>query len=255
MIVKELMLMILSILLFSCAESKIETGPSDKILALLEQSKALKQRGDRVEQSMLRKKDSIDLLIDGPSSDQDNTVNGDFVDITSLSNDFVLDMRYATSNNFLKEKVYPCAKCYVRKNVANALLQANKDLMKEGYRIKLFDCYRPHSIQKKMWKIFPNPGYVADPKGGSVHNRGAAVDLSIVRLDGGAIDMGTDFDHFGKEAHHSYSMLSKTVLGHRKLLKEIMQKNGFTTIRTEWWHYNYKSGKSYKISDFTWECN
>jgi D-alanyl-D-alanine dipeptidase len=138
--------------------------------------------------------------------------------------------------------------------VAEALVKANDELLSKGYRIKFFDCYRPYSVQKKMWKIFPNPGYVADPKGGSIHNRGAAVDITLVRSAGGRVDMGTKFDHFGKEAHHSYTALSKTVLGNRKLLRETMEKHGFKIIRTEWWHYNFKSKTRFKISDFRWEC-
>ncbi|MEB3345294.1 M15 family metallopeptidase [Aquimarina gracilis] len=177
-----------------------------------------------------------------------------FVNIENISQDFVLDMKYATQDNFLKEKVYSCAKCYVRDEVAEALIEANMDFMKLGYKIKFFDCYRPHSVQKKMWKIFPNPGYVADPKGGSIHNKGAAVDITLVKLDGSEVDMGTNFDHFGKEAHHAYRELPESVIKNRKLLRETMNKHGFRTIRTEWWHYNYKSSLKYKISNFTWEC-
>nr|WP_148639188.1 M15 family metallopeptidase [Aquimarina longa] len=194
-------------------------------------------------------------MLQGTSDIIKGSVNEeDFVNIEDISSDFILDMKYATSDNFLKEKVYSCAKCYVRKKVAEALVKANNDLLNQGYRIKLFDCYRPYSVQKKMWKIFPNPGYVADPKGGSIHNRGAAVDITLVRSAGGHVDMGTDFDYFGKEAHHSYNKFSKTVLGNRKLLRETMEKHGFKIIRTEWWHYNFKSKTRFKISDFRWEC-
>ncbi|WP_282085139.1 M15 family metallopeptidase [Aquimarina algiphila] len=276
MIERKLMLLIFSVLFFSCNDNvKAIPGPTAQTIALLERSKALQARGEKVEQSMLRKKDSIVMLIGGESSaestdDTKKTIAADgivntenavdtndegFVNIEEMSSEFVLDMRYATSNNFLKEKVYSCAKCYVRKEVAEALVKANNDLLAQGYRIKLFDCYRPHSVQKKMWKIFPNPGYVADPKGGSIHNKGAAVDITLVRSAGGGVDMGTDFDHFGKEAHHSYSGHSKTILSHRKLLRETMEKHGFKTIRTEWWHYNFKSNGGYKISDFKWKCD
>ena len=203
---------------------------------------------------MYRKKDSIELLSNKTTKPNQKNET-DFVNIEEVSDNFVLDMRYATSNNFLKEKVYSCAKCYVRKDVAQALIKVNNDLMKQGFKIKFFDCYRPHSVQKKMWKIFPNPGYVADPKGGSIHNKGAAIDITLVTLDGAWVNMGTDFDHFGKEAHHAYTGHSKSILSNRKVLRETMQKHGFATIRTEWWHYNYKKGIRYKISDFTWSCN
>ncbi len=250
MVIRKLLLSVFLTILFSCSDT--EMLRESKTSALLEKSKALRLRGDKVEQSLFNKRDSIELLsgdnTDGAVKDED------FINIENISQDFVLDMKYATKNNFLKEKVYSCAKCYVRDEVADALIEANKDFMKLGYKIKFFDCYRPHSVQKKMWKIFPNPGYVADPKGGSIHNKGAAVDITLVKLDGSEVDMGTDFDHFGKEAHHAYRDLSETVLKNRKLLRETMNKYGFRTIRTEWWHYNYKSSLKYKISDFTWDC-
>ncbi len=270
MIERELMLLIFSVLLFSCNNAKPPPEPSARTVALIERSKALKIRGKKVEQSMLRKKDSIVLLIGGSGSSSEstvdventiekeiavNTIDEGFVNIEEISGEFVLDMKYATSDNFLKEKVYSCAKCYIRKEVATALVKANNDLLAQGYRIKLFDCYRPHSVQKKMWKIFPNPGYVADPKGGSIHNKGAAVDITLVRSAGGGVDMGTDFDHFGKEAHHSYNGHSKTIRSHRKLLRGTMEKHGFKTIRTEWWHYNFKGNRGYRISDFKWNCD
>ncbi|PKV48121.1 D-alanyl-D-alanine dipeptidase [Aquimarina sp. MAR_2010_214] len=256
MIKKKLILLIFSVLFFSCSEVKVAAEPTAQTLALIEKSKALQLRGEKVEQSMLRNKDSLVMLIGEPSIRVKVTSDDkDFVNIMEMSNEFILDMKYATSDNFLKEKVYACAECFVRKEVAVALIKANDDLLTQGYRIKFFDCYRPYSVQKKMWKIFPNPGYVADPKGGSVHNRGAAVDITLVRSSGGHVDMGTDFDHFGKEAHHSYTSLSPTVLGHRKLLRETMEKHGFKTIRTEWWHYNFKGNTKFKISDFRWKCD
>ncbi len=248
---KKLLLLIFSTIFFSCTNA--EVVPESRTMALLERSKALKLRGEKVEQRLYKKKDSIERL-SGYSNVKSNTQDVDFVNIQELSDDFVLDMKYATKDNFLKEKVYSCAKCFVREEVAKSLIEANKALLKQGYRIKLFDCYRPHSVQKKMWKIFPNPGYVADPKGGSIHNKGAAVDITLVRSGGGSVDMGTDFDHFGKKAHHSYTALSKEVLENRKLLRSTMEKYGFKTIRTEWWHYNFKSTTKYKISDFRWKC-
>ncbi|WP_241507305.1 M15 family metallopeptidase [Aquimarina sediminis] len=253
MIKRELIMLIFSMMFFCCSEAKVVREPTVQTMALLEKSKALQLRGERVEQSMLRKKDSIEMLI-GETDSHDVLGDGDFVNLEEISKDFVLDMKYATADNFLKEKVYSCAKCYVREVVAKALVKANADLIKQGYKIKLFDCYRPHSVQKKMWKIFPNPGYVADPKGGSIHNRGAAVDITLVKLDGSSVDMGTEFDHFGKEAHHAYTNLSQAVLGHRRLLRETMVKHGFKTIRTEWWHYNFRANVRFKVSDFRWEC-
>lgn len=177
----------------------------------------------------------------------------EFIDVSQLSDDFVLDMRYATSNNFLKEAVYPCGICLIRGAVAKALLEASEDFKRQGYRIKFYDCYRPLQIQKKMWKIMPKPGYVANPKGGSVHNKGAAVDITLVDIEGNELDMGTDFDHFGREAAQWYTKLSDTVLQNRKRLRNTMQKHGFSIIRSEWWHYNYKR-MWFPIADIAWNC-
>ena len=164
-------------------------------------------------------------------------------------------MRYATNNNFLKSTVYECNACLLRKEVARDLVKANDHFMAKGYRIKLFDCYRPLDVQKKMWKILPDARYVANPSRGSIHNRGGAVDLTLVDESGTELDMGTDFDHFGKEAHHDYQNLDPTVIQNRKLLKDGMEKFGFKPISTEWWHYNFRSTRDYPVSNFKTKCN
>ena len=178
----------------------------------------------------------------------------DFVLLKSLSTDFVFDMKYATPNNFLKQAVYDCGDCYLRKSTAEALVKANAEFLKLGYRIKLFDCYRPLAVQKKMWKILPGTHYVANPAKGSKHNRGAAVDLTLVDKDGNELDMGTPFDFFGKEAHHTCTTLPKKVLENRKLLKDILNKYNFKSIYSEWWHYEYRPEMQSKVEDFQWEC-
>ncbi len=251
MIREKLIVFVFSTLFFSCNNTASVKNPTVNENTPLQESK-----DTLVEQSLIKNKhrDSTKTIERSLRSHEVAHNNG-FVNIEDLSDDFVLDMRYATTNNFLKEKVYSCSKCFIRIEVVQALIDANNDLIKKGYRIKLFDCYRPHSVQKKMWKIYPNPGYVADPKGGSIHNKGAAVDISLVQLDGSTVDMGTDFDDFGKKAHHSYSKLPKQVLRHRRLLRSTMEKHGFKIIRTEWWHYNFIAGKKFKISDFRWECD
>lgn len=161
---------------------------------------------------------------------------------------FAFDMKYATANNFLKEKVYECDNCLLRFKVVKALIPAAKKFALRGMKIKFFDCTRPVEVQKKMWQIMPDGRYVANPyKSGSIHNRGAAVDITLIDSLGNELDMGTEFDHFGEEAHHAYSNLSDTVIANRTYLKETMQFAGFNPIRTEWWHYNY-GGEKYKIS-------
>ncbi len=177
-----------------------------------------------------------------------------FIRLADYSIDFQYDMRYATENNFLKAKVYDCAECYTRVKTAKALIAANADFMSKGYRIKFFDCYRPNDVQYKMWEIVPNPQYVANPVKGSIHNKGGAVDITLVTLDGAAVDMGTDFDFFGKRAYHDNLDLPEDILIHRKLLKETMEAHGFWSIRTEWWHYNLSAASNDPVANFKWPC-
>ena len=178
----------------------------------------------------------------------------DFVRLKDLSSDFVYELKYATPDNFLKQAVYDCGECYLRKSTAEALVKANKAFKQLGYRIKLFDCYRPLSVQKKMWKILPGTHYVANPAKGSKHNRGAAVDLTLVDAQGKELNMGTPFDFFGKEAHHTYTEHSKEVLENRKLLKETLDKYNFKSIYSEWWHYEYRPEMQSKVENFEWQC-
>lgn len=182
-------------------------------------------------------------------------VEPELIKLDTLKDGFAYDIRYAGTNNFLKEPFYDCAVCYLRPEVAKALKEVNHYFCELGYRILLYDCYRPVSAQKKMWAAYPNPQYVANPyTSGSIHNRGAAVDLSLVTLEGEPVDMGTDHDFFGVQAHIDYTKLPKKVLENRKLLQKGMLLFGFETIRTEWWHFNYKKNYSFAIIDFNFPC-
>lgn len=177
-----------------------------------------------------------------------------FVNLKDYSDDFVYNMKYATADNFLKAKVYDCAECFLRLKTVKALVLVNKEFMKKGYRIQLFDCYRPLDIQKKMWAIVPNPQYVANPSKGSIHNRGGAVDITLVDKNGKALDMGTDFDFFGVEASHNYEKVPEHVKKNRMLLRSIMTANYFNSFDSEWWHYNLKLGLQDKVSNVKWDC-
>ncbi|UII26244.1 M15 family metallopeptidase [Fulvivirga maritima] len=181
--------------------------------------------------------------------------NDDFIRVKDLSADFIYDMRYATANNFLKEKVYECADCVLRKEVGEALVKANSYFLKKGYKIKFFDCYRPLDVQKAMWKVLPDGRYVANPNSGSIHNRGGAVDITLTDLQGNELDMGTDFDYFGEKAHFDYSDLPEQIISNRKLLKTGLELFGFQGIRTEWWHYNYSKARQYSLSNFKTNCD
>jgi len=188
-------------------------------------------------------------------ADENSIADTTFVNLKDFSKDFVYDMKYATTDNFLKAKVYDCAECYLRYKTVMALAEANERFIRKGYRIKIFDCYRPLDIQKKMFEIVANPIYVADPKKGSIHNRGGAVDITLVDANGTELDMGTGFDFFGPEAAHDYENLSEVQIDNRKLLKRIMVKSGFRIFESEWWHYNLKNSQRNKLSNFKWKCD
>jgi len=185
----------------------------------------------------------------------DTIADSTFVNLKAYSSDFIYDMKYATADNFLKSKVYDCAECYLRYKTVVALIAANEKFIRKGYRIKIFDCYRPLDIQKKMWKIVSNPEYVADPKKGSIHNRGGAVDITLTDETGNELDMGTSFDFFGPEAAHDYNNLTPEQKSNRKLLRKTMTRSGFKIFESEWWHYNLKNATKNPISNFKWKCN
>jgi zinc D-Ala-D-Ala dipeptidase len=163
----------------------------------------------------------------------------------------VYDLRYATENNFTRHKLYKSGTItFLRLPVAEALQKVQCDLNKEGYGLKIFDAYRPYSVTKKMWGLIHDERYVADPSKGSGHNRGLAVDLTIINLkDGSELNMGTGFDNFTDSAHHAFKNLPGDILQHRTLLKETMEKYGFKSLDTEWWHYSWPNDRNYEVLD------
>ncbi len=190
------------------------------------------------------------------TGDSQTIADTTFVNLRDYSTDFVYDMRYATPDNFLQSKVYDCGECLLRLKTVKALVKANRRLIEKGFRIKLFDCYRPLDIQKRMWAIVSNPKYVADPKKGSIHNRGGAVDVTLVDRNGAELNMGTGFDHFGPEAAHGYKSVSGEVRKNRRLLRNAMTGAGFKILESEWWHYNLKgSAQDFSLSNARWNCD
>ncbi len=160
------------------------------------------------------------------------------VDVTTVIPDLIVDLRYATADNIMKKAVYPAdARCLLLSGAAQQLLKAADALRKKGFRLKVYDCYRPHSVQYELWKIMPKVGYVADPKTGSNHNRGGAVDLTLAALDGTAVEMPSDYDFFGPAAHHGFTKGTATSLTNRATLRTALEQAGFIKNAMEWWHY------------------
>lgn len=176
-----------------------------------------------------------------------------WIELISLDSTIIINLKYATTDNFVKEQLYDCGRCFLRHEAANQLAKVQKILANKGYGLKMLDCYRPLPVQQRLWDKFKNASYITPPDKGSMHNRGLAVDLTLVDNSGQELDMGTAFDFFGKEAHHTFTNLPDTVLANRKLLKSTMEMAGFRSIRTEWWHYSYPR-KMYPLSEMVWNC-
>ncbi len=172
------------------------------------------------------------------------------VEVKSLVPDAVVDLRYATADNFMKKQVYPAdARCLLLERSAKQLKPAADVLREKGFRLRLYDCYRPHHVQFELWKVMPVPGYVAEPKKGSNHNRGGAVDLGLVTLEGNDVEFPSPYDFFGKQAHHSFTGGSKAALEHRELLRTTMEAAGFKRTPMEWWHYDLPDASKYPLRD------
>jgi beta-N-acetylhexosaminidase/D-alanyl-D-alanine dipeptidase len=190
------------------------------------------------------------LLMPSPS-------DHDLVNIMELDSSFVLDIRYATDNNFTGKAVYTPdeARCLLRRPVAEALVKVHADLKEQGYRLKIFDCFRPITVQQRLFEVYPDPEYVAQPvfdeKGipvrGSKHNRGAAVDLTLITLDGDPVEMPTDYDDFSERAHPNFPGNPTHVRANVERLSLAMQRHGFTPIASEWWHFDGPFWEKYAL--------
>ena len=177
-----------------------------------------------------------------------------FVELKNLDSTIVLDIKYATTDNFTKKILYDCPKCLLRYGVAKDLVKANAIFKKDGFRIKVFDGYRPNSVQYLMWEVVPNKNFVAPPQKGSIHNRGGAVDLTLVDANGKELDMGTEFDFFGIEAFSDNFNHSDTIIANRYYMRNILEQCNFRGIKTEWWHFSHRTCMRYPISDFPLPC-
>lgn len=177
-----------------------------------------------------------------------------WVEILAEDSMLMLDIRYATKNNFTSKQIYDCARCFLRPEVATQLNKFRARILEEyNLGIILYDCYRPRPYQQKLWDIVPDPRFVGDPAKGSMHNRGMAIDVGLIDMKGNILEMGSDFDHFGQESFHSATNISQEAIKNRKLLKDEMANFGFLPITSEWWHYSYRENIQ-GLSDWVWEC-
>ncbi len=178
----------------------------------------------------------------------------ELVDLEKEIEGIVLDIRYATSNNFTKTVIYPQAKAYLRRPVAEALRKASDFLKQHNAGFKIYDAYRPYAATVRFYEVYPDKQFVADPRYGSRHNRGCAVDLTLVDLKTGKdYPMPTDFDDFSEKAHPSCQDLPKNARNNRDFLFQVMAKFGFTHYPTEWWHFDFNGWENYPLMDLSFE--
>jgi D-alanyl-D-alanine dipeptidase len=172
----------------------------------------------------------------------------DLVDVAPLVPDAIVDMRYATADNFTGKQLYPVARCKLRRSVAVRLVEAVQALRREHRRLVLWDCYRPSSIQELMWKLVPDERYVANPRKGSRHGRGAAVDVALADEGGRLLVMPTAFDEFSAAAHRDRALASEKG-AEARLLDTAMTAAGWVGLPTEWWHFDAPDATKYPLSD------
>ncbi len=154
---------------------------------------------------------------------------------------------YASSHNILYHPIYNRLDCYLRPQAAEALARACEFAAADGFKFRIFDAYRPAEAQYLFWQHTPDPDFVADPRLGSTHGRGVALDLTLIGEDGMPLPMGTEFDDFTQAAHHDFTDLPPEILEHRKLLRGYMERAGFIIHAPEWWHYNLPDAKDYPV--------
>jgi D-alanyl-D-alanine dipeptidase len=173
------------------------------------------------------------------------------IELRRIVPDLLYDLRYGGVDNFLHERLYSRGnRTYLRLSVARALANVSRELSNKGFTLKIWDAYRPYSVTVKMWEAIKDERYVADPKKGSGHNRGAAIDLTLVdKNTGKELNMGTDFDNFSDTAHQDFTQLPPGVLQNRLLLKTAMEKYGFIALPTEWWHYYWNKANDFDLLD------
>jgi D-alanyl-D-alanine dipeptidase len=169
------------------------------------------------------------------------------IEIAAPDFDVDITLAYATPENFTGEPIYQNAICYLHTEAAEALTRAIETAANLGYRMRIFDAFRPSEAQWVLWNHTPDPDFLADPRRGSPHSRGVAVDLNLTTADGQLLDMGTGFDAFTPKSHHGNTEISKTAQQNRLILLGIMTQAGWDFYRNEWWHYQLFDSRSYPL--------
>jgi D-alanyl-D-alanine dipeptidase len=178
---------------------------------------------------------------------QVQSFHSSLVEITEVSHNIILDLRYATKNNITGTRIYHDDRCFIHEDAMVLLKRAINLAADQGLKIKIFDAYRPRAVQEALWAHSPDPNYVTPPEKGSPHTRGVAIDLTLVDAKGQELDMGTDFDDLSPRAHHGATHISPQVAANRYLLLGIMMSAGWDLFQNEWWHYQVFKARDYPL--------
>jgi zinc D-Ala-D-Ala dipeptidase len=175
------------------------------------------------------------------------------VEIKSINPTIMFDIRYATADNFTGKVLYPSARCLAVEPVAWALDAVQKQLALTGLGLKVFDAYRPLSVQWYMWNSFPDlHAYIGNPAIGGKHNRGAAVDLTLIDLaTGQELEMPSGYDDLSERAHRDYDRMTPAACANCHLLEDLMAAAGFEPLPHEWWHFNWHAWAEYPLLDIS----
>ena len=195
---------------------------------------------------------SLAFAQETPPKDPSATRAPDLVELIKLDPTIKLDIRYAGTNNFLGKPVYKEARAFLQRPAAEAVVRAHRALAAHGYGLLIHDGYRPWAITKLFWDMTSGKQreFVADPKSGSKHNRGAAVDLTMYELKTGKpVQMPGDYDEMTERSYPDYAGGTAEQRARRDRLRTVMEAEGFTVEPNEWWHYNYKDWREYPILD------
>jgi D-alanyl-D-alanine dipeptidase len=198
-----------------------------------------------------------EALATQPPQEPGDFLLSDLVDLAKLDPRIKLDIRYATSDDFLSTPVYTSARAFLQRPAAEALLRAHRELIKQGYGLLIFDAYRPWYVTKIFWDATPpdKHQFVADPAKGSRHNRGCAVDLSLYDLaTGREIPMPGVYDEMSDRSYPNYTGGTPDQREHRQVLRAAMEAQGFTVYETEWWHFDYRDWPRYAIQNIPFEA-
>jgi zinc D-Ala-D-Ala dipeptidase len=175
------------------------------------------------------------------------------VELVKLDPTIRLDMRYATANNFTGRVLYDEARAFLAVAAAKAVVRANAAARAEGFGLTIYDAYRPWRVTRQLWDatpVGPKKNYVANPKRGSKHNRGCAVDLTLHDLKTGAlVEMPTEFDDFSEKAHRDYAGASPIAIANRARLQRYLEAEGFFGLSNEWWHFDFTGWEKYPVMD------